>query len=248
MTRFHVRAEAVSGEQVSFDAEEAHHLARVRRLGPGDVVQAVDGQGLELTVLLTRVGPRGAEGAIVRRAGRVSESPLDLTLAQGIPKGDKLERIIRMATELGVSRIVPLVTEYTIARAEPARWSRRLVRCQRVAREASKQSGRSIIPEVERPRALTEWLGEPPSPGLLLCCWEGERAGLGAVLPAGGVERVTVVVGPEGGLSEGEVARLRSAGAVVASLGPRILRTETAGPVVLALLQARYGDLDVPRR
>jgi len=247
VTRFHVRPDAVSGERVSFDAEEAHHLARVLRLGPGDVVQAVDGRGLDLTVRLTRVGPRSAEGAIVSRVSRPVESPLDLTLAQGIPKGDKLESIIRMATELGASRIVPLVTERTIARAEPARWSRRLVRCRRVAREAAKQSGRAVIPEVEEPRTLAEWLGEPRSPGVLLCCWEGERAGLDAVLPAGRLDRVTVVVGPEGGLSPGEVARLRAVGALVAGLGPRILRTETAGPVALALLQARYGDLDVTR-
>ena len=247
MTRFHVRADAVSGERVSFDAAEAHHLARVLRLGPGDMVQAVDGRGLELTVRLTRVGPRGAEGAIVGRVSRPVESPLDLTLAQGIPKGDKLESIIRMATELGVARIVPLVTERTIARAEPSRWSQRLLRCQRVAREAAKQSGRAVVPEVEGPRALTDWLGEPRPPGLLLCCWEGERTGLAAALPAGGLDRATVVVGPEGGLSEGEVTRLRSAGAVVAGLGPRILRTETAGPVALALLQARYGDLGATR-
>ncbi len=243
MSRFHVRADAVSGERVSFDADEAHHLGRVLRLGPGDVVCALDGRGHELTVRLTHVAPRTAEGIVVARADRPAESPLELVLAQGIPKGDKLEGIIRMATELGVCRIAPLVTERTIARVEPPRWERRLERWRRVAREAAKQSGRAVVPEVDPPRALGDWVAGPPSPGLLLCVWEGERAGLSTVLPPRGPDRITVIVGPEGGLSATEIAHLRSAGAVTAGLGPRIMRTETAGPVTLALLQARYGDL-----
>jgi 16S rRNA (uracil1498-N3)-methyltransferase len=243
VTRLHLGADAVSGGRVRFDAAEAHHLARVLRLGAGDIVQAMDGRGHELTVRLTRVDPRGAEGDVLDQRPRPTESGLDLTLAQGLPKGDKLETVIRMATELGVSRIVPLITERTIARVEPARWAHRLARCQRVAREAAKQSGRAVVPGVAAPRPLREWLADPRS-GLLLCLWEREPAGLSAVLPPGPLDRASVVIGPEGGLAESEVAMLREAGAAVAGLGPRLLRTETAGPVALALLQARYGDLD----
>lgn len=241
MSRFHVRPEAVRGNRVAFDAEEAHHLARVLRLGAGDLVEALDGGGDELTVRLTRVGPRGAEGAVVSRRALHTESPLDLTLAQGIAKGDKMDGIIRMATELGVTRIVPLLTERALVGAEAA--SRRLPRWRRVAKEAAKQSGRAVIPDVAPPQAVTDWLAAAGNPGLLLCLWENERAPLDERLPAGRPARATVVVGPEGGLTEGEVARLRAAGAVVAGLGPRILRTETAGPVAVALLQSRYGDL-----
>lgn len=241
MSRFHVRPEAVRGDRVVFDAEEAHHLARVLRLGAGDLVEALDGGGNELTVRLTRVGPRGAEGAVVSRRALHTESPLDLTLAQGIAKGDKMDGIIRMAAELGVTRIVPLLTERALVGAEAA--PRRLPRWRRVAKEAAKQSGRAVIPDVAPPQAVTDWLAAAGSPGLLLCLWENERAPLDERLPAGRPARATVVVGPEGGLTEGEVARLRAAGAVVAGLGPRILRTETAGPVAVALLQSRYGDL-----
>ncbi len=241
MSRFHVRPEAVRGDRVAFDAEEAHHLARVLRLGPGDLVEALDGAGNALTVRLIRVGPRGAEGAVVSRRALHTESPLDLTLAQGIAKGDKMDGIIRMATELGVTRIVPLVTERALVGVEAA--SRRLPRWRRVAKEAAKQSGRAVIPEVAPPQTPTDWLATIGSPGLLLCLWENEGALLDERLPANRPARATVVVGPEGGLSEGEVARLRAAGAVVAGLGPRILRTETAGPVAVALLQSRWGDL-----
>jgi 16S rRNA (uracil1498-N3)-methyltransferase len=243
VSRFHIRPEAVSGDRVRFDAEETHHLARVLRLRPGAVVETVDGQGHEFTVRLTWIGARDAEGDIVGRAARASESPLDLTLVQGIPKADKLELIIRMATELGVRRVIPALSERTVVRLPPRETSLRLARWRRVAKEAAKQSGRAVIPEVSAPIELGSWLTGPGTPGLLLCLWEKERAPLASVLPGERPARVTVVVGPEGGLTDAEVLGLRSAGAVAASLGPRILRAETAGPVVLALLQSRYGDL-----
>ncbi len=243
MRRFRVEPDPGGGSRVLFELTDAHHLARVLRLGPGDLVQALDGRGHDVTVRLVQVDAQGAAGVVVAGSARRTESPVELTLAQGIPKGDKLERIIGMATELGVQRVVPLLTARTIARPDPGRWPHRLERCRRVAREAAKQSGRAVVPEIDSPRSLEEWLAASRPAGLLLCLWEGEAAGLTAVLPAGGVERASVVVGPEGGLSEAEVAELRAAGAVVAGLGPRILRTETAGPVALALLQSRYGDL-----
>jgi 16S rRNA (uracil1498-N3)-methyltransferase len=241
VSRFHIRPEAVRGDRVAFDAQETHHLARVLRLRAGDLVQAVDGAGHELTVRLTRVGAREAEGAVLARAARTTESRLHLTLAQGVAKGDKLEGVIRMATELGAARIVPLITERTVVSPEAA--ARRLVRWRRVAKEAAKQSGRAVIPEVAAAGTLDAWLAARAEGGLLLCLWENEPVGLDDRLPAGPVTRATVVVGPEGGLSLAEVERLRAAGAVVVGLGPRILRTETAGPVAVALLQSRYGDL-----
>ena len=243
MPRFYLRAEAVSGPRVTFDAQETRHLARVLRLRPGDVVHAVDGQGQELTVRLTQVSTRSAEGLILGREAGRSESPLLLTLVQGLPKGDKMEAIIRMATELGVTRVVPVITERTVVRADATRGAGRLLRWQRVAREAAKQCGRTVIPEVTASRALAEWLGDGSPEGLLLCLWEDERACLADRLPPAPVAAATLVVGPEGGLAADEVERLAEAGAVVAGLGPRVLRTETAGPVGLALLQAHYGDL-----
>ena len=244
MTRFHIRPESIRGDRVVFDGEETHHLVRVLRLQRGALVQAVDGQGHELTVRLVRVGPRAAEGDILERAVRASESPFPVTLAQGIPKGSKLETVIRMATELGVALVVPLLLERTVVRPDPKEQSHRLLRWRRVAKEAAKQSGRGAIPDVRAPITLGEWLDEARSPGLLVCLWEREHVPLSRVLPASSPPPcATVVVGPEGGLTQKEVDRLRTAGAVVGGLGPRILRTETAGPIAVALLQSRYGDL-----
>jgi 16S rRNA (uracil1498-N3)-methyltransferase len=243
VSRFHVRPEAVRGDRVVFDRAETHHLVRVLRLGEGDVVQAVDGRGAEYTIRLTRLTGRQAEGALLGRVESRTDSPLELVLAQGVPKGDKLEGIIRMATELGVSRIDPLLTARSVAGGAPDRWAARVDRYRRVAREAAKQCGRGRVPDVATPVALADWIGQRREPGLLVCLWERERSPLPSLLPQAPVTRAALVIGPEGGLAEAEVEALRRAGALVASLGPRILRCETAGPTAVALLQARYGDL-----
>ena len=244
MTRFlHLTPDAVRGDRVTFPAAAAHHLGRVLRAAVGDVVQAVDGAGSLLSVRLTAVAARAAEGVIVGREPVATESPLDLTLAQGVPKGDKMDAIVRAATELGVSRVIPLLTARTVARPEPGRWAARLARWQRIAKEAAQLSGRGTVPEVAAARDVSTLAREAGETGLLICLWEGEREGLDKRLPPPPCPRVTVVVGPEGGLTTDEVRALTDAGAVVAGLGPRVLRTETAGVVAVALLQARYGDL-----
>ena len=129
MTRFlHLAPDAIRGDRVTFEAAAAHHLGRVLRAAVGDVVQAVDPAGALLAVRLTVIAARRAEGLIVSRAPLPTESPLDLTLAQGVPKGDKMDGIIRMATELGVTRVVPLLTARTVVRLDPARRTSRLGR------------------------------------------------------------------------------------------------------------------------
>jgi 16S rRNA (uracil1498-N3)-methyltransferase len=244
VTRFlHLGPDAVHGDRVTFETAAAHHLGRVLRAAVGDVVQAVEPGGALLSVRLTAIAARRAEGLIVSRVPLATESPLDLTLAQGVPKGDKMDGIIRMATELGATRVVPLLTARTVVRLEPTRWSSRLGRWQRIAKEAAQQSGRAAVPEIAVPREVSSWAREAGATGLLICLWEEEREGLDKRLPAGPCPRVTVVVGPEGGLTADEVRGLADAGAIVAGLGPRLLRTETAGAVAVALLQSRYGDL-----
>ena len=250
MARFHIHPEAIQADRVLFDEQETRHLARVLRLVPGDVVQVVDGQGAELTVRLESVEARSAAGTILARSSSHTESPLAVTLAQGVPKGDKMEWIVRTVTELGVARVVPLLTERTIVRLEPGRWRDRARRWQRVAKEASKQCGRAVIPTVEAPRSIQEFAEAGWSVDLALCLWEGARRGLSEVLEKtpGRVASALLVVGPEGGLARREVEALETRGFKIAGLGARILRTETAGPVAVSLLQARFGDLGGSRQ
>jgi 16S rRNA (uracil1498-N3)-methyltransferase len=244
VTRFlHLGPDAVDGDRVIFEAAAAHHLGRVLRAAVGSVVQAVDHGGALLSVRLTGITARRAEGLIVGRAPLATESPLDLTLAQGVPKGDKMDGIVRMATELGVTRVVPLMTARTVVRLEPARWTSRLGRWRRIAKEAAQQSGRAADPEIGPPRDVASWARDAGANGLLVCLWDEERAGLERRLPPGPCARVSVILGPEGGLTAVELRGIVEAGGVGASLGPRLLRTETAGAAAVALLQSRYGDL-----
>ncbi len=245
MGKFHVRPEAVSGDRVVFDAQETRHLVRVLRLRPGEIVHAVDGRGSEFAVRLEFLEGRAAIGQILSRSDRRTESPFPITLAQGIPKGEKMEWIVRTVTELGAVRVLPLLTERVIVRLPLSRWRERQRRWQRVAKEAAKQCGRSVIPAVELVRTLDEFIAEGHRAELAICLWEGERQELREILASvsGTPASALVVVGPEGGLAINEVELLLRHGVRAAGLGPRILRTETAGPVGVALLQARFGDI-----
>ena len=163
---------------------------------------------------------------------------------QGVPKADKLETIVRAATELGVTRVVPAIAARTVVRLTESQASARVARWQRVARKAAKQCGRAVVPNVTPARALEKCLEEARDTDLALCVWEGESRPLGVVLAeAKRPRRVTVLIGPEGGLERREIDAARAAGWQLVGLGARILRTETAGPAVIAILQSRWGDL-----
>ena len=243
MRRFTLLPERVVDGRVTFDAAESRHLARVLRLRPGDTVIATDGAGRDYTVRLDRVDA-AATGTVLAVERGVPASPLAITLVQGVAKGDKMEAVVRAATELGVASVRPALCERTIVRLEAARWRERARRWQRVAREASKQCGRAAIPEVEPPRPLVECLATDAPADVNLCFWEGGGVALDQALAGVTSPRsALLVIGPEGGLAPGEVDMARARGLTITSLGPRILRTETAGPAVIAILQARFGDL-----
>jgi 16S rRNA (uracil1498-N3)-methyltransferase len=244
LRRFTITPDQVAARHVAFDRDETRHLARVLRLRPGDVVLATDGAGRQYTVRLESIGDL-ATGTVLDVAARSAESPLALTLIQGIPKGEKMDAIVRAVTELGVARVCPAVAERTIVALAGDRWGERARRWQRIAKEAAKQCGRTVVPAVATPRPLADWVADAEPADLRLCLWEDEARSLGPLLDSLASRPVSarVIVGPEGGLAPAEVAHARLRGFVTASLGPRILRTETAGPAVVAILQARFGDL-----
>lgn len=244
MRRFTVAPDRIAGGRVAFDRDESRHLAHVLRLRPGDTVIASDGAGHDYTVRLESLG-EAATGTVLDVAERAAESPLAVTLLQGVPKGDRMETIVRAATELGVARVCPALTERTVVRLDTGRWRERARRWQRVAREATKQCRRAVIPAVDAPRPLDEWLAELAPADVGLCLWEGATTPLATMLgPREHAPRtVLLLVGPEGGLAPAEADAAQAYGMAVVSLGPRTLRTETAGLAVLAVLQSRWGDL-----
>jgi 16S rRNA (uracil1498-N3)-methyltransferase len=247
MRRVVVRPEAIESGRVRFDPAEAHHLGRVLRLRPGALVEAADGTGRTFRVRLETLDAAEAWGTIVGEEAAIGrESPCAITLAQAILKGERMTWLIQKATELGVSRIVPLDTERVVARVPEARVGARQTRWQRVVREAVTQCRRVMVPVVEPPRPFDAAIAEAGHHDVAWLLWEGGGTPLGdAARAAGHPRRVLLFVGPEGGFSGAEVSAAEAAGARVVGLGPRILRAESAGLVALALCQHLFGDLGV---
>jgi 16S rRNA (uracil1498-N3)-methyltransferase len=233
MLRLYVPVAADADGRVRLPRPEVRHL-RTLRLGPGDRVRIFDGAGREHEVTLESVGAREAVGRIVSTSAVARESPLELVLVPALVKHDRMDVIVEKATELGVTRIAPVVTRYSVARGS------HLERWRRIAVAAAKQCGRSRMPAVDDPADLADALGAA-WPGLRLIAWEDGGALPVRELPAE-AGAVTIVVGPEGGFHASEVAAARAAGFTTITLGRRILRAETASIVAAALCQHRWGD------
>ncbi|HHW15321.1 MAG TPA: 16S rRNA (uracil(1498)-N(3))-methyltransferase [Firmicutes bacterium] len=255
--RFFCRPEDRSGDRLTLPADESRHARKVLRLGPGDRIAVLDGTGVEYEAVVEAFGP-SATPAGKRRGGfcltarvlatrsRAAEPSLQVILLQGLPKGDKMDLIVQKATELGVSRIVPVQAKRSISRPEPERGPGKAARWQRIAQEAAKQAGRSLAPAVEPPRTLAQALGRLPEGCTVIVPWEGEgrRTLAEAVAALRRDAPAALLIGPEGGLAEDEIEQAEAAGALTVTLGPRILRTETAGFVALACLLYATGNLE----
>ncbi|MCL4500785.1 MAG: 16S rRNA (uracil(1498)-N(3))-methyltransferase [Deltaproteobacteria bacterium] len=241
MRRFYAPPERFQDDTVMLDPDETRHLARVLRLGVGDLVEVCDGQGRSVEARLTGLDPKGAHLRILRDLAFWGESPLVLVLGIGLAKGEALEGVVRQATEMGVQRIIPFVSERS-ERVTPERGRRRRERWQRLTREMIKSCQRSLLPEIE---AVQEFSGVlAGSEAVKLIFWEEERGGgLQSLLAQPRPGTVRLLIGPEGGFSAAEVDQARAAGFAIASLGPRRLKVETAALAALSLLQHAWGDL-----
>lgn len=247
MRRFFAPPEHFRAEKVRLAGEEAHHLRRVLRLGPGAQVYVFDGQGREYQVEIEGWEGDAVLGRILAEVTPVPEAPLELTLAQGLAKGDKLELVIQKATEIGVQAVVPLHTGRSVVRPS-GRDGERAARWERVAREAAKQCRRARVPRVE-PITPLPALGERfHEYDAVLLLWEEERTrrlkeALHELRTQGTCRRLLILIGPEGGFLPAEVELAVAGGALPVSLGPRILRTETAGLVAASIVLYELGDL-----
>jgi 16S rRNA (uracil1498-N3)-methyltransferase len=235
--RIYLPPSAIGEGRAELTAEARHHLADVLRLEAGDVVEVFDGRGgaWEATLLpglgAAALGPR-------RDAGRPGA---DIRLLFALARGEKMDLVVQKATELGASAILPFEAERSVVRLDAGRGEERVRRWRRIAGEAARQCGRADVPEVAPPTSLAAALAAVPPGFALHVLHTGPAAGApaGPASPSGHA----LVVGPEGGLTDAEVARCLAAGARVGSLGPRTLRAETAAIVAVALAQARHGDL-----
>jgi 16S rRNA (uracil1498-N3)-methyltransferase len=244
--RFYAPPTQINGAQITLAADEAHHLARVLRLPIGAQVYVFDGCGNEYLCEIAHLDKHVATLNVIEPLTNPVESPLRLTLAQALIKGDKFDWVVQKATELGVTCIIPLITEHSDIRRAEERAENKLQRWRRIALEAVKQCGRRQLVEIAEPTAWTKFtLAETVSHRLFFSERGGRRFADYGHEQSGGPPPTSIIlaIGPEGGWSEAELKLTEAGGWDFISLGPRILRTETAALSALVLAQEWFGDI-----
>ncbi|HEV8552128.1 MAG TPA: 16S rRNA (uracil(1498)-N(3))-methyltransferase [Casimicrobiaceae bacterium] len=238
--RFFCPPPVAAGTEVALPAGAAHHAARVLRLAAGAAVTLFDGEGGECAAQLSRVDGRGVIARINACRAVERESPLAITLVQGLAAADRMDYAIRKAVELGVAAIVPVRTARSVARLDRERALRRLEHWRQIIVGACEQCGRNRLPAIRAPCDLLQWLRAPSTASMRLLPAPDASQGLSQLAqPEGAIE---LLVGPEGGLAPEESAAALAVGFRAVRLGPRILRTETVAPAALAAMNALWGD------
>ena len=234
--------ELLEGAEIRPDDRVERHLVKVLRLRQGSPLTVFDGRGHEHRASLAAGGGRPLL-RIGERIEVVAESPVSIELIQGISRGERMDLVIQKATELGVTEIRPVFTRRSVVRLDDKRASRRLDHWHAVAISACEQCGRATLPVVHPPENLDLALGKlPPGATRLVLDARGTGQPVAEV-----TDRVVVLIGPEGGLTDAEKEAARSGGFQAVTLGPRVMRTETAALTAVAIAQWLWGDLSVSR-
>lgn len=247
MSRFFINKKDIAKDRITITGDDASHMRKVLRLAAGDMITLCDGNGNDYTAMIEKIGPEGITTGIMSVMKSKTEPPVEITLFQGIPKSDKMDFIIQKSVELGVKSIVPMNTERTVVKFGSNKdIEKKLARWRRISMEAAKQCNRGVIPEVLHPVDFDNALKLLNNDGLVIFPYENEKENkLMHYLCKTSTKKVSVIIGPEGGFSEKEVNSAKLAGILPVTLGPRILRTETAGIFVLSVIMYQIGDVGV---
>ncbi len=241
-TRLFVSRELINGPAAVLEGDRARYLGRVLRLRVGDELTVFDGSGDEWAATIEAMTKNSATLALGDELDSATESPLRIHLVQGISRGERMDFVVQKATELGVKRITPVLTDYGVVKLDDRRAARRREHWEGVAVSACEQSGRTRLPLIDTPLPLRRWFGaKPADTDVDLILAPGASTPLAELTPPR--TKVCILVGPEGGFSHTEYDDAEIAGFEAVSLGPRILRTETAAAAALAVMQATWGDL-----
>ena len=241
ITRIHTPGPLATNTEIVLPASGAYHAARVLRLRVGAPLAVFDGQGGEFHAEITHVDGSDVRVRIGARAGTAAESPLHITLVQGISRGERMDWTLQKATELGVGVIAPVITARSVVRLDVKQAAKKHEHWRGIVIGACEQCGRSVLPDIREPVALSEYLRTQPKEGLRLVLNPTAPRSLAGL--ASMSAKVKLLIGPEGGLDDDEIERAQQAGFVPVRLGPRILRTETAAVTALSVLQSMWGDL-----
>jgi 16S rRNA (uracil1498-N3)-methyltransferase len=227
------------GEIIQLQGQAGHYLGRVLRRGPGDFVRLFNGRGGEYQARVATIHRGSAELEVLEFSPGQAESPLRIHLGLVISKGDRMDWAVQKATELGLAELTPLTAENCDVKLAPERMEKKCQHWQQIAISACEQSGRCSVPIIHPALTLTQWLQEPGADLQLVFDASGKSLRYWSAQAPGSLQ---LLVGPEGGLTSAELAEASVAGFVCASLGPRILRTETVPVAALALTQFLWGD------
>lgn len=243
MPRFFIRGQQICEDIVSIYGEDAHHISRSLRMAAGEHITVCDMQSVEYDCVLEEFLEGEVRARIISSKRSENEPPCHIKLFQALPKGDKLDSIIQKAVECGVGEIIPFESERCVVRIKADAEEKKCQRRNRIAEEAAKQCGRSVVPEVRKSVGFSDMLRDACTSELCLFCYEGDGTRqIGEILSSrmsaeGGFPRtISLVIGSEGGFSLSEAAKCAEAGMVMTGLGKRILRTETASGFALACI------------
>jgi 16S rRNA (uracil1498-N3)-methyltransferase len=250
LTRVYVDTALTPGSLVELPPETASHLAKVLRARNGDELILFNGDGREFTGAIEAVRGSRVSASVGESRPVDRESPLAITLVQCVPRGDRMDFIVQKATELGVARIVPVLSQRSVVRLDKAQAESKAVHWRAVAVSACEQCGRNRLPIIDAAQPLLNCLGAPPSGTGPRLVFEPETAPHAITAPRSAdrtadaaIVDAEIAIGPEGGFAADELEAFRVAGYSQVGLGPRILRTETAAIAAVVWLQARFGDM-----
>lgn len=239
LPRFFIPQKLALGAQLLLPPGPSRHAARVLRLSTGDTLELFNGEGGAYAARIEQIRKDDVEVRVTAFEDTDCESPLQVLLAQGISSGERMDYTLQKAVELGVSAIQPIAAKRSVVKLAGERAGKRVAHWQGVVNSACEQSGRNLVPAVEQPLSLADWLAQRPSGRLLFLSPQASTKLADLPAPQG---LQILVAGPEGGFEADEIAALESADAIAVRLGPRVLRTETAALAALAAMQTVWGD------
>ncbi len=247
MHTFHIDKKNIVSNIAQITGQDAKHLTNVLRLKPNTIVELADGQGTKYTAKILNISSKQVELKIIKKSFLESESPVHICIAQGILKDKKMDMLIRHLTELGVSEWIPFFAKRTIPTPSVQKIQKRIQRWEKIAKEALKQCGRSLVPIIEQPLEFNDLLKKYQDYDEKIAFWENASCPIDTIKEHdkdnNDKKKIIILIGPEGGFSEEEIENAQKKGFNSFSLGPRILRAETASITSCALIQNIFGDL-----
>lgn len=245
MRYFFIEPDKSTGSNFVITGSDARHIKTVLRLKSGDKLGLFDGKGFEYEAKIVDLSTGRVAVSVIRRFPSTAESPVQITVAQGFLKEKKMDGLVRQLSELGIIKWIPFIAERSIPRPDKKQLSARTKRWEKISREAIKQCKRGCIMKIGDTVSFEEILNLSQTADLKIAFWEDELQPLNAKLPGpdGKINKIYALLGPEGGFTQQEIESARARGFVTASLGPRILRAETATVAACVLLQHLFGDM-----